>query len=77
VSATNNAAVVNARFEGRAGEMVNGVATFRTIGAALEGIPQNGIGRAVIFVKNGRYHEKLTVERPYITRAARVEMARC
>ncbi|MEO8621947.1 MAG: pectinesterase family protein [bacterium] len=60
-------AIVDAHYAGRDGEIVNGVATFRTIGSALDGIPQNGIGRTTIFVKNGRYHEKLTVERPYIT----------
>ncbi|MEP6731082.1 MAG: pectinesterase family protein [bacterium] len=67
VSQTNYAAIVDARFGGRDGEIANGVATYRSIGGALEGIPQNGIGRAVIFIRNGRYHEKLTVERPYIT----------
>ena len=60
-------AIVDARFAGRDGAIVNGVATYRSIGGALEGIPQNGIGRAAIFIRNGRYHEKLTVERPFIT----------
>ena len=60
-------AIVDAKFTGRDGAMLNGVPTYRTIGAGLEAIPQNGIGRTVLFVKNGRYHEKLTVERPFIT----------
>ena len=67
VGKASYSAVVDARFSGRDGEMVSGVATYRSIGGALDGIPQNGIGRTAIFIRNGRYHEKLTVERPYIT----------
>jgi polygalacturonase len=67
VGSTNFSGVVNQKFAGRDGDLVDGVATYHTIGAALEGIPANGIGRTTIFVRNGRYHEKLTVERPYIT----------
>ncbi|MEP6621766.1 MAG: pectinesterase family protein [bacterium] len=59
--------VVDAKFAGKDGDPVGGIPTYRTIGAALDGIPANGIGRTTVFVKNGRYHEKLTVERPYIT----------
>jgi pectinesterase len=59
--------VVDARFAGKDGSIVDGVPTYHTIGAGLEAIPQNGIGRTTVFVKNGRYHEKLTVERPFIT----------
>ncbi len=67
ISATSYSAIVDAKYTGPNGAIVNGVPTYRTIGAALEAIPQNGIGRTTIFVKNGRYREKLTVERPFIT----------
>ncbi|MFL5562074.1 MAG: pectinesterase family protein [Gemmatimonadaceae bacterium] len=40
---------------------------FRTIGDALAGLPPNGGARTVIFVRKGRYHEKLTVDRPRVT----------
>lgn len=60
-------AVVDAAYAGREGDSVAGKPVYRRIGAALEAIPQNGIGRTTVFVKNGRYREKLTVERPYIT----------
>lgn len=63
----NTSGVVDARFTGKDGELVAGVPTYRTIGAALDDIPANGVGRTAILVKNGRYHEKLTVERPNIT----------
>ncbi len=59
--------VVDGRFTGRDGDTVSGALTFRTIGAALTALPANGVGRVVIGVRNGRYREKLTVERPYVT----------
>ncbi|MDB4914792.1 MAG: endo-polygalacturonase/pectinesterase [Gemmatimonadetes bacterium] len=67
VGAAQYSAIVDGKFTGKDGAMVGGVATFRTIGSALENLPQNGIGRTAIFIRNGRYHEKLTVERPYVT----------
>ena len=66
-SAAGYTSVVDAGFRGHDGDVVNGVATYRTIGNALEGLPPNGVGRAVVFVRNGRYREKLTVDRPYVT----------
>jgi len=61
------AAIVDARFTGRDSALVDNVPTFHTLGAALAGMPVNGVGRAVILIRDGRYHEKLTVERPFIT----------
>jgi pectinesterase len=43
------------------------VPTYRTVGAAITGLPANGGARVVIFVRNGRYREKLTVDRPRVT----------
>jgi polygalacturonase len=67
VRSSGLASIVDARFTGADGALVKGMATFRTVGGALDGLPQNGVGRAVILVRNGRYHEKLTVDRPYVT----------
>jgi polygalacturonase len=41
--------------------------TYRTIGDALASLPPNGDGRTEVFIRNGRYHEKLTVDRPRVT----------
>jgi len=61
------AAVVDAKYAGREGALVDGTPTFHSIGSALSGLPANGSSRAIIFVRNGRYREKLTVDRPRIT----------
>ena len=61
------AAIVDARFEGNEGDSVAGVPTYRSIGDALSGMTANGGARAVVFIRNGRYREKLTVDRPRIT----------
>jgi polygalacturonase len=61
------AAVIDANFRGADGDSSTGAPTFHSLGAALTALPANGLGRAVLFVKNGRYHEKLTIDRPYVT----------
>jgi pectinesterase len=60
-------AVVDAAFRGTDGDSSSGTATFHTLGAALTALPPNGVGRVSILIKNGRYREKLTVDRPYLT----------
>jgi len=62
-SASSYAAVVSSNFNDS--DPLKG--EYRTLGEALAGLPPNGGGRAVIFVRNGRYHEKLTVDRPRVT----------
>jgi pectinesterase len=61
------AAVVDARLTGREGDSVAGAPVFRSLGAALTSLPANGGVRTVIFIRNGRYREKLTIDRPRIT----------
>ncbi|MDB4875049.1 MAG: endo-polygalacturonase/pectinesterase [Gemmatimonadetes bacterium] len=61
------AAVVDARFTGTDGAVVAGSPTYRTIGGALTALPANGAARAIVFIRNGRYREKLTVDRPRVT----------
>lgn len=72
--AVEYAAVVDARYSGAPGDTVNGVPTFSTLTGALLhlNVPSrtgvlHGAGRAVIYVKNGRYREKITVDRPRTT----------
>jgi pectinesterase len=59
-------AVVDARFIGHDGERSNGMPTFHTIGAALDGAPEESSKPYVIFIHKGRYHEKLSVDKPHI-----------
>lgn len=68
------AAIVDARYAGAGGDTVGGIPTYRTIGAAVAGLGEpgragvfHGAGRAVILVRNGRYRERLTIERPRLT----------
>jgi polygalacturonase len=61
------AAIVDAKFGGADGDSASGTPTFHALGAALTALPPNGVGRAAILMKNGRYHEKLTVDRPYVS----------
>ncbi len=61
------AAIVDARYTGADGAVASGAPMFHTIGAALTALPANGAARAIVFVRNGRYREKLTVDRPRVT----------
>jgi polygalacturonase len=61
------AAIVDAAFHGTDGDSASGSPTFRTLGAALTALPPNGVGRVSILLKNGRYREKLTIDRPYVS----------
>jgi pectinesterase len=61
------AAVVDARHTGREGDSIAGAPVYRSIGAAMAGMTANGGPRAVVFIRKGRYREKLTIDRPRIT----------
>src|SRR5207237_7390126 len=58
--------VSDARCGGRARASVAPTPTFPTIGAALAALPATP-QRAVVFVHDGRYHEKLSIDRPRVT----------
>lgn len=60
-------AIVDAKFAGKDGDSINGTPQYHSIGAALTGLTANGGPRTVIFIRNGRYREKLTIDRPRIT----------
>jgi pectinesterase len=60
-------AVVDARCAGRDGDLVGGQATYRTLGAALSAAPDSSTAQWVILIRKGRYHEKLSVDKPHIT----------
>src|SRR4051794_35868718 len=61
------AAVVDSKFSGKDGDSINGAPQYHSLGAALTGLTANGGPRTVIFIRNGRYREKLTIDRPRIT----------
>lgn len=60
------AAVVDARYEGAEGARVEGVPTYRTLGGALDAAPAESPEPHVIYIRDGRYYEKLSVEKPNI-----------
>jgi len=59
----NYHAVVSVDFSGKAGEIVNGKPTFLTISEALNAVPKQNKTPFVIFIRPGRYYEKLSVEK--------------
>ena len=59
-------AVVDAAHAGEPGALVDGTPTFATLGAALETVPEGNAAPFTIFLRDGRYREKLTVDRPYV-----------
>ncbi len=67
VPAGRYAAVVDARFTGQDGARVAGTATYHTLRAALTAAPDSSAVTYVIYIRNGRYREKLTVDKPNIT----------
>jgi polygalacturonase len=61
------AAIVDASFTGTEGSLASGAPTYRSLGNALTSLPANGAARAIVFIRNGRYREKLTIDRPRVT----------
>ncbi len=60
-------AIVDAKYAGADGAVVGGIARFRTIGAAVAAAPREARGRYIVYVRDGRYREKLLVDRPSVT----------
>jgi pectinesterase len=61
------AAQVDARFDGADGARADGVPTYHTLGAALAAAPRDARAPWRIHLKAGRYREKLTIDKPFIT----------
>lgn len=59
-------AIVDAKYSGKPGARIEGAARFATIKAALASIPKTNAQPFVIFLKAGRYDEKLIVDRPFV-----------
>lgn len=59
--------VVDSKYTGKDGELVDGKPTYSTVTAAINSVSKKNTERVVILVKNGTYKEKVTVESPYIS----------
>lgn len=60
-------AVVDARYRGADGDLVGEQRVYRTVGAALSAAPDSSIAPFVVLIRNGRYHEKLSIDKANIT----------
>lgn len=64
---TNNDIIVDSNYMGVDGEMFDGIKTYKTIASAVNSVSKKNKKRVIIYVKNGTYKEKLTIESPYIS----------
>lgn len=53
--------IVDGSFKGSNGSKVNGHKTYKTVQAAIDSVSQNNKSDVIIYIKNGRYHEKITL----------------
>ncbi|MBN2365237.1 MAG: pectin esterase [Calditrichaeota bacterium] len=59
--------VVDAGYSGTPGKIIDNSPTFATIGEALAAVPEDNESPFIIFIRKGRYHEKLSVDKANIT----------
>lgn len=59
-------ALVDGHYTGPEGAIVGGLPAYRTIGAALAAAPATATRQHRIFIRHGRYSEKLSVDKPNI-----------
>ena len=59
--------VVDSKYDGKSGELVNDKQTYSTVTEAINSISTKNTERKVILVKNGTYEEKVTIQSPYIS----------
>jgi pectinesterase len=64
--AADPSVIGDARHAGADGAVVGGARTYRTIGAALAAAPADGEAAYVVSIRDGRYYEKLSVDRPNV-----------
>jgi len=56
-------AIVDAKYSGKPGARIDGTSRFATIGQALASIPIENTRPFIVHIKDGRYNEKLRVDR--------------
>jgi pectinesterase len=60
-------AVVDGNYNGSDSALIHKIKTYKTVQSALQDAPANLTHPYVIYIKNGRYYEKLTIDKPFIT----------
>ncbi|HEX5125708.1 MAG TPA: pectinesterase family protein [Rhodocyclaceae bacterium] len=65
----NNPAVVDAKYIGSNGAIVNGNKMYKTIQSALDDAPSSSKTPYLISIRNGRYYEKIVITKPFIALA--------
>lgn len=60
-------AIVDSNYTGESGAKVNGIKTYFSVKAALHDANSVSGGSYIIFIKNGRYYEKINIVRSAIT----------
>ena len=58
---------VDAAYRGADGAVVDGMPLYRTIGAALAAAPAGANAPVIVVIRDGRYHEKLSVDKPFVS----------
>lgn len=59
--------VVDSAFTGKDGDVVEGYATYKTVQAAINSVSEDNAESKVIFIKNGKYNERVTVMVPNVS----------
>ena len=60
-------ASVDKNFSGADGTTVGGTKMYATIASAINGVPSSNSSAYYIYIKNGRYVEHVTMNKPYVT----------
>jgi pectinesterase len=60
-------AIVDKNYTGVNGTAVNGIKTYSTIAAAVSAVSTSNASAYSIYIKNNRYSEHITMDRPYVT----------
>jgi len=58
--------MVRAGYSGAAGAILDGIPTFASIGIALSKVPEENDKPFIIFIRKGRYYEKLSVDKSHV-----------
>lgn len=66
-SSTDYDIVVDARHKGLPGEMVGGRPTYKSVQAALDSLPVYATKSRRIFIRSGRYYEKLVIDKAFVS----------
>jgi pectinesterase len=63
----NPHAIVDRHYAGAPGANVNSIKLYTQVASALDDVPNDLTVPYIILIKNGRYYEKLTIDKPLIT----------